>query len=155
MATILLGIGGIWGVSAERGASVERRLPSWVEKHRVGAIFSKKEERMKPNWTMNLSLPTIGAFLFGLMLLAATPVSLAQDAIDEDAQKVLQGMSAYIGGLEAFSTQTEIDFEVVDIEGQKLQFISSGALSVQRPGRLHVTRVRHCPSSNKMEQPAA
>lgn len=95
---------------------------------------------MKPNWMMNLSLSTIGAFLFGLMLLAATPVSLAQDAIDEDAQKVLQGMSAYIGGLEAFSTQTEIDFEVVDIEGQKLQFISSGALSVQRPGRLHLTR---------------
>ena len=87
---------------------------------------------MKPNWMMNLSLSTIGAFLFGLMQLAATPVSLAQDAIDEDAQKVLQGMSAYIGGLEAFSTKTETDFEVVDLEGQKLQFISSGALSVQR-----------------------
>ena len=95
---------------------------------------------MKPNGTMKLSLPAIGALLFGLMLLAATSVSLAQEAIEEDAQKVLQSMSAYIGGLEAFSTQTEIDFEVVDIEGQKLQFISSGVLSVQRPGRLHVTR---------------
>lgn len=85
------------------------------------------------------SVFALGAFGMGLLLLS-TPASLAQDAIDGDARQVLMKMSTYLGGLTAFSTEIEIDFEVVDLEGQKLQFISSGSLAVKRPGQLHLTR---------------
>lgn len=42
--------------------------------------------------------------------------------------------------LESFGVATEIEMEIVNLEGQKLQFISSGAMEVQRPDKMHITR---------------
>ncbi|KPK50974.1 MAG: hypothetical protein AMJ63_13385 [Myxococcales bacterium SG8_38_1] len=66
--------------------------------------------------------------------------SLSADAIDPDADKILRSMSAYIGGLKAFSMNADIDTEVIMNDGQKLQLSSSANLVVERPGKFHFKR---------------
>lgn len=75
-------------------------------------------------------------------LLNCQPVTVAsaQDTIDPDAASVLEAMSKYLGSLESFSADFEVDTDFIDPSGQKLKFISSGNLLVERPGRLHITR---------------
>lgn len=60
--------------------------------------------------------------------------------IDPDASRVLRSMSSYLGHLAAWSADFDIDTEVVDFQGQKLQYSSSGTTIVQRPNHLYVTR---------------
>jgi hypothetical protein len=56
---------------------------------------------------------------------ANVPVKSAE-SIDPDATQILQSMSSYMSETKAFSVDTDIDFEVVAKNGQKLKFISSG-----------------------------
>ena len=66
----------------------------------------------------------------------ALPV-LAQDP---DADKILKSMSTYLGGLPSFSVSADVDSEVIDLSGQKLQFSSSVTIAAERPGKLYVSR---------------
>ena len=75
----------------------------------------------------------------GAIALALCP-GIAAGAVDEDADKLLKSMSTYMGGLKAFSADVDIDYEIVQIDGQKLQLSSSGTVTVERPGKLHATR---------------
>ncbi len=77
--------------------------------------------------------------LVALLLAASLPVR-AEDAIDPDAAKVLAQMQAYLGGLKSFTVKYDSDFDVLSPAGEKLKFLSSGDIAVQRPGQLHVTR---------------
>jgi len=61
-------------------------------------------------------------------------------SIDPEADKILRSMSDYMNGLPAFSVNFDIDNEVIDLAGQKLQLSSSGAIVLERPGRLHIDR---------------
>lgn len=75
------------------------------------------------------------------ILIALVPVGArAQNAVDPDAQSALAAMSNYLEGLRSFSVEYSAVDEVVTPEGQKLQFIHSGEIMVQRPDRLHATR---------------
>jgi hypothetical protein len=78
------------------------------------------------------------AALLGLAL-AAGPVASA-DSIDPDADKILRSMSTYLGGLSAFRAKADVDSEIVDLQGQKLQLSSSAAIVAERPGKIHVRR---------------
>jgi hypothetical protein len=49
-------------------------------------------------------------------------------------------MSTYLGGLPAFSANADVDSEVIDLSGQKLQFSSAVAIAAERPGRLYASR---------------
>jgi hypothetical protein len=71
--------------------------------------------------------------------LSATNVT-GQTAIDADAGQVLQGMSSYLGHLAAFTVDFDVDTEVVDLQGQKLQASRSGHIAVVRPNHLYGTR---------------
>ena len=64
----------------------------------------------------------------------------AQEEIEPDAAKVLGEMAEHLGSLERFSVEYDIETEVVSYEGQKLQFVSSGGIEIQRPNKLHVSR---------------
>lgn len=64
----------------------------------------------------------------------------SQSAIDEDADRLLRAMSSYVGGLQALSLDYDTDHEIVDRQGQKIQYSASGTLTALRPGKLHVTR---------------
>jgi hypothetical protein len=74
--------------------------------------------------------------------LAVSPISIAvaQESIEPDAATVLASMSSYLGGLQSFTAQYDVEIDTVSYEGEKLQFSSSGELTVQRPNKLYVTR---------------
>jgi hypothetical protein len=71
--------------------------------------------------------------------LAVSPV-MSADGIDPDVDRILRSMSSYLGGLPAFSMAADIDNEIVDLEGQKLQFSSSAKFIIARPAKFHVQR---------------
>src|SRR4051812_6558103 len=76
----------------------------------------------------------------GMCVVALGPSARAQNAVDLDAQRVLAAMSNYLGGLGSFSVGYSAADEVVTTEGQKLQFLHSGEITVQRPDKLYATR---------------
>ena len=83
-------------------------------------------------------VPTIVAV--GVCVFALAQGAPAQPAVDPDARKVLAATSSYLSGLKSFSVEyTSVD-EVVTPEGQKLQFLHSGEIIVQRPNKLYATR---------------
>lgn len=71
---------------------------------------------------------------------ALAPSARAQPAFDVNSQSVLTTMAQYVGGLQSFSTDYAAIDEVVTTEGQKLQFLHSGEVLVQRPNKLYVIR---------------
>ena len=60
------------------------------------------------------------------------------DGIDPDAEKVLRGMTSYLGNLPAFSVNADVDLEYIDTAGQKLQLTARGASA--RAARRATTR---------------
>jgi hypothetical protein len=73
------------------------------------------------------------------MSLVTDPVASA-DSIDPDADQILKSMSSYLAETQALSVNADIDFEILDRNGQKLQFSSFATLLMQRPDRLHIQR---------------
>ena len=65
---------------------------------------------------------------------------MGADGIDPETNKILRSMSGYLGGLSTFSMSADIDNEIVDLEGQKLQFSSTAQFVIARPAKFHVHR---------------
>lgn len=78
------------------------------------------------------------AMILSLCFLAGPAMSA--ESIDPDADMILRSMSTYLAGLSSFSVNTEVDNEIVDLDGQKLLWSSSGRMIVQRPGKLYAHR---------------
>ena len=72
---------------------------------------------------------------FGLAVLPAR----AQQ-IEPEADKILHSMAEYVAGLKAFTVNYDADSEVIDTEGQKLQYSASGSVALERPGKLRFSR---------------
>ncbi len=83
-------------------------------------------------------LATIGVAAMGLSV-AIAPVRSA-DAIDPQATQILQSMSTYLAATKAFSVNSDIGWEVVTKQGQKLQLNSYATTVVQRPGNFLIQR---------------
>jgi hypothetical protein len=79
----------------------------------------------------------VGACIFALGLIAA-PASA--QPIDAEADKILHSMADYVAGLKAFTVNYDAENEVVDTDGQKLQYSASGSVAIERPGKLKVSR---------------
>lgn len=71
----------------------------------------------------------------------AVPSSEAAEGVDPEADKILRAMSIYLGGLQSFSVKGDVDDEIVDLAGQKLQLSGSASLAVQRPNHLYAHRL--------------
>jgi hypothetical protein len=78
--------------------------------------------------------------VLGLCVFVLAPSARAQNAVAPDAQNVLAAMSNYLGGLRSFSVEYSSVDEVVTPKGQKLQFLHSGEIMVQRPDKLYAIR---------------
>lgn len=111
------------------------------------SVFVLNDRRM----VRRAGLPTWAALgVASALLVAAIPVSTAhaqpasgappQYSMDGDAQKVLAAMSTYLGGLKDFSVAYSASDEVVTPQGQKLQFLQSGEIVLQRPDKLYAIR---------------
>jgi hypothetical protein len=75
---------------------------------------------------------------FGLALSCAPAWS--QGGIDEDADGILRAMTDYLKSLKAFSTDYDSDYEIVDKQGQKLQYSASGTITASRDAGFLMTR---------------
>jgi len=79
----------------------------------------------------------VGALAVGLGLSIA---SASAQEIEPEAAGILRSMADHLAGLKAFTAEFDVDDEVVDTAGQKLQYSASGSIAVERPGRLHFAR---------------
>ena len=78
-----------------------------------------------------------GALALGFGL--AVPTAHAQQ-IEPEADRILHSMADYVAGLKSFTVNYDVETEVVEIDGQKLQYNGSGSVAVERPGKLRFTR---------------
>jgi hypothetical protein len=80
--------------------------------------------------------------LAGMTFVAAAPaVSRAQaPAMDPQAVKLLERMTSYLGGLKAFSVDTQNTFEDILDSGQKIQYDVSARGTVLRPNKMRAER---------------
>jgi hypothetical protein len=76
-----------------------------------------------------------------LAWLAAAPVQAQGPDVDPEAARILKRMTDYVGGLQQFGLETSNTVEVVLHSGQKIQFTSAARATVQRPDKLHASRV--------------
>lgn len=74
----------------------------------------------------------------GLGMLASP--AWGQSAIDADADKILVAMTDNLKGLTDLSADYDVDHEIVDLAGQKLQYSASGSIAFSRGKGLHLTR---------------
>ncbi|MGK7916462.1 MAG: DUF2092 domain-containing protein [Prochloraceae cyanobacterium] len=82
------------------------------------------------------------------VLLAGTALSVnlvtvetvrAED-INRNVDRILRSMSNYVGSLPAFSVEVDIDVELIDKDGQKLQLTSLGKIMMERPSKFYFSR---------------
>ena len=98
-------------------------------------MYLKKKHFETPNirWVI---LAVAVSLSFGFL---AGP-AMSADGIDPDADKILKSMSTYLGGLSAFSMSADIDNEIIDLAGQKLQLSSAATIIIERSGKLYIHR---------------
>ncbi len=94
------------------------------------AVARSLNFRAVPRWIVAL------AFAVSAMCLAAP----AAQAGDDDALKILKGMSDYLASQKNISLSFDSDIEVITPEIQKIQFASSGRVLISRPDKLRATR---------------
>ena len=75
-----------------------------------------------------------------LVVAAAFLAAPAARAAEDDALKILKGMSDYVAAQKSISLSYDSDIEVITSELQKIQFASSGTLELSRPDKLRATR---------------
>ncbi len=77
----------------------------------------------------------------GLLAAGLAVMSAGSATADEtDAKNLLKAMSDYMAAQKAFSFRFNSDLEVVTTEDQKLGFVSSGTMTINRPDKVRATR---------------
>ena len=80
------------------------------------------------------------AGMLALILSFITVPAMSADTIDPEVDKILKSMSDYLSGLSAFSIEADVDSEIVDLAGQKLQLSSSATIIIERAGKIYMNR---------------
>ena len=80
--------------------------------------------------------------IFQLILMLSISMAVVLPAWTQDPapDEILKSMSTYLGGLSKFSVSADVDSEIIDLSGQKLQFSSSVEIAAERPGKLNISR---------------
>jgi len=80
-------------------------------------------------------------FIAGILIVGIlSKQAQAAGGMDPEADKILRSMSDFMGNLSAFSAKADIDNEIIDQEGQKLQFSSCAEIILKRPSHLYFSR---------------
>ena len=79
-------------------------------------------------------------YVGALSLIVVLGTSMPASADVSDAKRILKSMSDYLASQDSLSFDYDATLEVVTFDGQKLALASSGALSMNRPDQLYVTR---------------
>lgn len=76
-----------------------------------------------------------------LPLVVALSASSGVIADEADAKRLLKSMSDFMASQTLMSVKIDTSLEVVTVDDQKLELASSGSLTLERPDKLHATRV--------------
>ncbi|MGB5198976.1 MAG: DUF2092 domain-containing protein [Sedimenticolaceae bacterium] len=76
----------------------------------------------------------------GLSLIVMLGMSMAVQADEADAKRILKSMSDYMAAQKALSFDYDATLEVVTKDEQKLALASSGNVTLNRPDKIRVTR---------------
>lgn len=76
----------------------------------------------------------------GVGVLLHTTNGFAADDVSKEADDILRSMSNYLGSLESFSYDYDVDTEVILSTGEKLQISSSGDAKIRRPDGIYIVR---------------
>src|SRR5215469_17147869 len=69
---------------------------------------------------------------------APTPSAIPVPAVAVDADRLLKEMASYIGSAEHFTFHADVTFDHVLPTGQKLQFMATQDVALQRPKGLYI-----------------
>ena len=94
-----------------------------------------KQHRVRKHLNYNVRF-NLFAFCFVVFV---SPVK-AGNGLNQDADEILRNMSDFLANTQAFSVDAEINNEIINVDGQKLQFNSQSSLLVDRPSRIHMKR---------------
>ena len=84
---------------------------------------------------------TRNASIWAAVLTVVGAAGISASRADEaHAKSLLKAMSDYLAAQTAISFEMDSTLEVVTKDGQKLALVSSGALTLNRPDKLHATR---------------
>ena len=78
--------------------------------------------------------------IVGIGVLVAATVTCAQAQKADDAAQILKSMSDYVASQKNISLTYDSDIEVITAEVEKIQFASSGKMTLSRPDKLRVSR---------------
>lgn len=93
----------------------------------------------QPQWRFAGKAPALAARLaLAMALVWVAPIVSAESA--DDAKAILKSMSEYVASQQAIDLTFDSDIEVITPELEKLQFASSGELSLNRPNQLRARR---------------
>lgn len=84
-----------------------------------------------------------GMYAAVLLLVAAPGMAVCAAASESQAEAaaILKGMAEYLGGLTSFTCTSTNSFEVVQANGQKVEFGETRRISLARPDRLRIDEV--------------
>ena len=87
-----------------------------------------------------LRLLIVSATLLCAVVVSGLTVGASAKADEADAKRLLKAMSDYVAAQEAISFDFDAILEVITKEDQKLALASSGAVVLDRPGKIRATR---------------
>ncbi len=95
---------------------------------------------MRPYSQGRSSALAAGCWLLAIALALTANFSVTPPARAQDAEKILKSMSDYVASQKNISATFDSDIEVITPDLQKIQFASSGQLSLSRPDKLRASR---------------
>lgn len=75
------------------------------------------------------------------IVLTAALAATSSHADETDARKLMKAMSDYLAAQKTISFDFDTDLELVSTQQQKMTLASSGSVTLNRPDKLHVTRM--------------
>ena len=80
----------------------------------------------------------LGAIVLSMVILTGASMSVSAD--EADAKRLLKAMSDYMGAQKNISFDYDAILEIVTVDGEMLALASSGAVTLNRPDKIHATR---------------
>ena len=88
--------------------------------------------------SLNKVARCLSAALLSLVFLMGQPAGVRAD--EEDAKRLLKNMTDFMAAQKVFSFEFDATLGVIAVDGQKLALASSGAVTLNRPDKVHFTR---------------
>lgn len=99
-----------------------------------------KQQNVDANVVSGTKRRAAGLVVAAIAIALSNAPSRAQSAIDPDAVSVLRAMTDQLQAMKEFDVEYDTDHEVLQRDGQKIQYSASGRIAVSRSAGFHMTR---------------